>query len=449
MGLAMPEGNTTRGNAPATARAYLAGFGNEHESEALAGALPAGRNSPQKPPYGLYAEQLNGTAFTAPRAANRRSWLYRIRPSVLHQGKFREIPAGLWRTAPDADARTVTEPLRWDPLPTPDTPQDFVAGLATLMTNGNAHLGAGIGVHLYLATASMDARYFSNADGELLLVPQQGRLVLRTEAGILDVAPGEIALVPRGYRFAVDLPDGSARGYVCENFGAPLTLPELGPIGSNGLANARDFLYPQAAYEDREEPCELVMKTNGALFACDLVASPLDVVAWHGSYAPYKYDLARFNVLGSISYDHPDPSIFTVLTSPSDMPGTANLDFVAFAPRWLAMENTFRPPWFHRNVMSEFMGLIEGVYDARPSGFMPGGASLHNIMLPHGPDSDAFEGASNATLKPEKQESTLAFMFESRYPFLPTEFAMTNPALQADYMDCWDGLERKFTAPGG
>jgi homogentisate 1,2-dioxygenase len=297
----------------------------------------------------------------------------------------------------------------------------------------------------------MDRRYFSDADGELLIVPQQGRLTLRTEAGVLAVAPGEIAVVPRGYKFAVDLPDGSAgggaRGYVCENYGRPLDLPELGPIGSNGLANARDFLYPQAAYEDDDAPCELVMKTNGRLFATELAGSPLDVVAWHGSYAPYKYDLARFNVIGSISYDHPDPSIFTVLTSASDTPGTANVDFVAFAPRWLVMEDTFRPPWFHRNVMSEFMGLIEGVYDAKPSGFAPGGASLHNIMLPHGPDAAAFDAASNAALKPEKQDATLAFMFESRYPYLATAFAMATPARQADYVECWQGLKRNFKAP--
>jgi homogentisate 1,2-dioxygenase len=428
---------------------YLSGFGNEHESEAVAGALPVGRNSPQKPPLGLYAEQFSGTAFTAPRAANRRSWLYRIRPTVLHQGAFRAIDAGGWRTAPDPEARTVTAPLRWDPFALPDAPADFVAGMTTLLTNGHATLGAGIGVHVYLATASMQRRYLMDNDGELLLVPQQGRLRLRTEFGRLDVASGEIAVVPRGCKFAVDLPEGAARGYVCENYGAPLTLPELGPIGANGLANARDFLYPRAAYEDDETPCELTMKVDGRLFATALAASPLDVVAWHGRHAPYKYDLARFNVIGSISYDHPDPSIFTVLTAPSDTPGTANVDFVAFAPRWLTMEDTFRPPWFHRNAMSEFMGLIEGVYDAKPSGFIPGGASLHNAFLPHGPDAAAFEAASEAVLKPEKQDGTLAFMFESRYPFAAASFAMDTPALQADYTDCWNGLQRMFGKTAG
>ncbi|CAN0137474.1 unnamed protein product [Discosporangium mesarthrocarpum] len=317
--------------------------------------------------------------------------------------------------------------------------------MTTLTTNGNAALGTGIAVHVYAANRSMAGRYLTNHDGEMLLVPQQGRLLLRTEAGRLDIAPGEIAVVPRGYKFAVDLRDDAARGYVCENYGQPLDLPELGPIGANGLANARDFLYPRAAYEDDESACELVMKTGGRLFAAALAASPLDVVAWHGNYAPYKYDLARFNVIGSVSYDHPDPSIFTVLTSASDTPGTANVDFVAFAPRWLVMEDTFRPPWFHRNVMSEFMGLIEGVYDAKPSGFAPGGASLHNAFLPHGPDAEAFDAASKAELAPEKQDATLAFMFESRYPFVATDFAMTTPALQADYTECWAGLKRMFT----
>jgi homogentisate 1,2-dioxygenase len=440
----MLEGTTTSAAPTVAALAFQSGFGNAHASEALPGALPVGRNSPQKPPLGLYAEQFNATAFTAPRAANRRAWLYRIRPTVLHQGAFRAIDAGGWRSAPDAAAHTVTAPLRWDPFALPDAPADFVTGLTTLMTNGHAATCTGIGVHVYLATRSMDRRYLTNNDGEMLLVPQQGRLSLRTEMGRLDVAPGEIAVVPRGLKFAVDLPEGPARGYVCENYGAPLTLPELGPIGSNGLANARDFLYPHAAYEDDETACELVMKTNGGLFATELAASPLDVVAWHGTCAPYKYDLARFNVMGSISYDHPDPSIFTVLTAPSDTPGTANVDFVAFAPRWLAMEDTFRPPWFHRNVMSEFMGLIEGVYDAKPSGFQPGGASLHNAFLPHGPDTEAFAAASDAVLKPEKQDATLAFMFESRYPFVASDFAMTTPALQANYATFWAGLKRMF-----
>lgn len=434
--------------AAGTTLAYLSGFGNEHATEALPGALPAGRNSPQRPPYGLYAEQFSGTAFTAPRAENRRSWLYRIRPSVV-RGRFGEIAHGGWRTAPDAGAVPPAGPMRWGAMAIPGAETDFVDGLATLATNGNAHMQAGLGVHLYLANASMADRFLCNADGEMLVVPQQGRAVFRTEAGALAVAPGEFCVVPRGMTFRVELPDGPSRGYVCENYGRPLDLPERGPIGANGLANPRDFLYPAAWYEDSARPCELVMRSGGRLLSCALDRSPLDVVAWHGNHAPYKYDLRRFNAIGSISFDHPDPSIFTVLTAPSETPGTANVDFVVFPPRWLVAEDTFRPPWYHRNVMSEFMGLIYGRYDAKPEGFEPGGCSLHNCMFPHGPDADAFEAATEAALAPAKLEDTMAFMFESRYPFLLSPFAAASPALQADYAECWQGLGARFDGPPG
>ncbi len=423
---------------------YLSGFGNDHASEALPGALPEGRNSPQRTPLGLYAEKFSATAFTAPRADNFRSWFYRIRPSVVH-GEFRPIESGLIRTGPLDEAPTSPNQLRWDPFSIADEPRDFIDGLVTVAANGNARMQAGIGIHLYLANRSMADRFFYCADGELLVVPQQGRTVFHTEFGILAAAPGEIVVIPRGVKFRIDLPDGPSRGYVCENYGAILRLPERGPIGSDGLANERDFLTPAAAYEDREGEFELVVKLAGNLFACPLGHSPLDVVAWHGNLAPYKYDLKRFNTIGSISYDHPDPSIFTVLTSPSDTPGTANVDFVIFPPRWLVMEDTFRPPWYHRNVMSEFMGLIEGVYDAKTGGgFVPGGMSLHNCMSPHGPDASAFEAATGAALEPQKLTDTLAFMFESRYLIQPTRRALEAPELQSDYRDCWQGLKKNF-----
>ncbi len=422
---------------------YQSGFGSELASEALPGALPQGQNSPQRVAYGLYAEQLSGTAFTAPRHANRRSWLYRLRPSVV-QGAFRPLPPGLLQSAP-FDADPPPTPLRWDPLPLPSAPTDFVDGLVTMAGNGDVALQTGIGIHLYLCNRSMHERYFYNADGELLLVPQMGALRLATEFGLLDVAPGEIALIPRGTRFQVALFDAQARGYVGENYGAPLRLPELGPIGANGLANARDFLAPVAAFEEREGDFELIAKFAGRLWSAPIDHSPLDVVAWHGNHVPCKYDLARFNAVNSVSFDHPDPSIFTVLTSPSDTPGTANLDFVIFPPRWTVAEHSFRPPWFHRNVMSEFMGLIHGVYDAKAEGFLPGGASLHNCMAGHGPDAATFEQASSAALVPRKIEATLAFMFESRYVIRPTRFALEAPQLQSDYLACWQGLVKHFT----
>ncbi|MER5933177.1 homogentisate 1,2-dioxygenase [Streptomyces sp. NPDC002054] len=428
---------------------YLTGFGNEHSSEAVPGALPLGRNSPQRAPLGLYAEQLSGSAFTEPRAHNRRSWLYRIRPSAAHP-PFTRIDNGGLRTAPFTE--TVADPnrLRWNPLPDPAPGTDFLAGLWTLGGNGDATQRAGMAIHLYAANASMTDRVFSDSDGELLIVPERGGLLLRTELGLLAVSPGQIALIPRGVRFRVELlpaADGApARGYVCENYGMPFQLPDLGPIGANGLAAARDFQAPVAAYEDVERPTEVVNKFCGNLWSATYDHSPLDVVAWHGTHTPYVYDLRRFNVLGTISYDHPDPSIFTVLTSPSDTPGLAGVDFVVFAPRWLVGEDTFRPPYFHRNVMSEYMGLIEGAYDAKAEGFVPGGGSLHNMMSAHGPDRETFDRASAAELKPQKIDDGLAFMFETRWPITATAQAAGADHLQRRYDDVWQGLERHFRA---
>ncbi|WP_018971594.1 homogentisate 1,2-dioxygenase [Rudaea cellulosilytica] len=425
---------------------YQSGFGNEFASEAVAGTLPEGRNSPQRVALGLYAEQLSGTAFTAPRHANRRSWLYRIRPAAMHQ-PFSMLKSGKFHNIFDEVPATPNQ-LRWDPWPLPSAPTDFVDGLVAIAGNGTAAMQAGIGVHIYAANRSMQGRYFYDADGELLIVPQLGRLRLATEFGAIEVEPQEIAVIPRGVRFRVELLDGEARGYVAENFGAMLRLPDLGPIGSNCLANARDFLTPVAAYEDVDGEFELIAKFQGHLWSAKIDHSPLDVVAWHGNYAPYKYDLRRFNTIGSISYDHPDPSIFTVLTSPSDTPGTANMDFVIFPPRWLVAEDTFRPPWFHRNIASEFMGLVHGAYDAKAGGFVPGGASLHNSMSGHGPDAASFDKASAAdTTKPDHIVDTMAFMFETRAVIRPTKQALESAQLQPDYHQCWQGLEKHFRPP--
>ena len=430
-----------------SSRNYQSGFGNEFATEALAGSLPIGQNSPQQVAHGLYAEQLSGSAFTAPRAENRRSWLYRIRPSSLHQ-PFVQVASGLLQSGPFDAHATSPNQLRWDPFPLPSAPTDFIAGLMTIAGNGSPDSQSGIAIHVYAANRAMQDRYFYNADGEMLIVPQQGGLTLRTEMGILDVAPGDIAVLPRGVRFTVELPDGVARGYVCENYGALLRLPELGPIGANGLANARDFLAPVAAFEDREGAFTLLAKFGGKLWSAGITHSPLDVVAWHGNYTPYKYNLAHFNAMNSVSFDHADPSIFTVLTSPSGSAGTANVDFVIFPPRWMVAEHTFRPPWFHRNLMSEYMGLIHGVYDAKAEGFLPGGGSLHNCMSGHGPDATTFEAASKMALAPHKQDQTLAFMFESRWLIRPTQSAMTAPQLQADYWQCWQGLQKHFPGSG-
>jgi homogentisate 1,2-dioxygenase len=424
------------------APAYQPGFGHHFESEALPGALPT-QNSPQRCPYGLYAEQLSGTAFTAPRAVNRRSWLYRMQPSARH-GTFEQLDhAGL--DAGWDELATPPNRLRWDPLPLPRAPTDFIDGLVLFAGNGDARSQSGAAIHLYAANRSMTRRVLYDADGELLIVPQLGRLLITTELGRLAIEPLEIAVIPRGVRFRVALPDGEARGYVCENFGALLRLPDLGPIGSNGLACERDFRSPTAWYEEVAAEHQLLVKFCGRLWSTTIDHSPFDVVAWRGNYAPYKYDLRAFNTIGSISFDHPDPSIFLVLQSVSDTPGVDNVDLVIFPPRWLAMEHTFRPPWFHRNIASEFMGLIHGVYDAKAAGFLPGGASLHNCMSAHGPDATTFEGASRAdTSRPEHVVDTMAFMFETRHVLRPSRYALSTPLLQADYATCWQGLEKHF-----
>ena len=417
----------------ATKEQYQAGFGAHFQSEAVPGALPMGRNSPQRPAFGLYAEQLSGTAFTAPRHENRRSWLYRMRPTADHP-PFRPYEgARLFATGPAAGP-VAPNRLRWDPPADLPADCDFVDGLVTMLVNRPPEELTGVAVHLYRAMRSMTDRVFVNADGELLIVPQSGILRLFTELGRMEVAPGWIGIVPRGLRFRVEI-DGEARGYVAENHGAPFRLPELGPLGSNGLAAARDFETPVAAYEDVESSCELIQKYQGALWSTTLDHSPLDVVAWHGNLAPCRYELARFNTIGTVSFDHPDPSIFTVLTSPSETLGRANADFVIFPPRWMVAEDTFRPPWFHRNVMSEAMGLIHGDYDAKAEGFRPGGLSLHNLMSGHGPDVESWQKASAAELKPAKIEGTMAFMIESCWPYRPTQYALDRS--QPDYDQAW------------
>jgi len=417
---------------------YLTGFGGHFETEAVSGALPKGRNSPQRPAFGLYAEQLSGSSFTMARHENRRSWLYRMRPTADHRPFVAYDGAPLFAPGPVGEPLAPNR-LRWDPPGDLPEGKDFVDGMVTMLVNRPPHELEGVAVHLYRASRSMERRVFVDADGELLIIPQSGTLRMSTELGRLDVAPGSIAVVPRGVKFRVEV-DGEARGYVAENHGLPFRLPDLGPIGANGLANPRDFETPVAWFEDKDEPTEVIQKSLGHLWTTTLDHSPLDVVAWHGNYAPYRYELSRFNAIGTISFDHPDPSIFTVLTSPSNLAGRANADFVIFPPRWLVGEDTFRPPWFHRNVMSEAMGLIHGAYDAKAEGFAPGGLSLHNLMSGHGPDLDSWRKASDAELKPVKIEGTMAFMVETCWPYRPTQYALERA--QPDYDQAWAGFPK-------
>ena len=425
--------------------ATMSGFGNDFETEALPGALPQGQNSPQRCAYGLYGEQLSGTAFTAPGHRNERTWCYRIRPSVRHVGRNRRIELPYWKSAPLIDPDVVSlGQYRWDPVPYSDEPLTWLTGMRTMTTAGDVSTQTGMAAHVYLVTQSMRDAYFFNADGEMLVVPQEGVLRFSTELGVLDVAPREIAIIPRGLVYRVEVLEGPARGFVCENYGQRFELPNRGPIGANCMANRRDFKAPVAAFEDREVASTITVKWGGTFNESRIGHSPLDVVAWHGNYAPMKYDLANYCPVGAVLFDHPDPSIFTVLTAPSGIEGTANIDFVLFRDRWNVAEGTFRPPWYHRNVMSELMGNIHGQYDAKPSGFVPGGISLHNTMLPHGPDEEAFEKASRAELRPAKLTDTMSFMFETRFPQHLTPFAAHEAPLQDDYVDCWSSLKKRF-----
>ncbi len=425
---------------------YMPGFGNDFETEALPGALPHGQNSPQRPTYGLYAEQLSGSPFTAPRGINERSWLYRMRPSVKHNGRFSKTRLPFWKTAPCLEDHDLPiGQLRWGPPPMPNEGTTFISGIRTMTSAGDVNTQTGMAASVYLVNQSMKDEYFYNADGEMLIVPQSGGIRFFTELGRIEVQPGEICVIPRGMKFKAELLDGPARGYLCENYGAKFTLPDRGPIGANCLANPRDFKTPEAAYEDKDTPSSLTVKWCGKFYETRIGHSPLDVVAWHGNYAPYKYDLRTFSPVGALLFDHPDPSIFTVMTAPSGEEGTANVDFVIFPERWSVAEHSFRPPWYHMNIMSEFMGLVYGQYDAKPDGFVPGGISLHNCMLPHGPDATAFEKASTVELKPQKLTNTLAFMFETRYPQHLTSYAASVETLQTDYIECWSGLDKKFT----
>lgn len=446
----LPRGMVRASGTTGTHEGYMPGFGNDFETEALPGALPQGQNSPQKCNYGLYAEQLSGTAFTQPKPE--RAWCYRIRPSVRHTARFTKIDLPYWKTAPNVLPDVISlGQYRWDPVPMPGPGESYtwLTGMRTATTAGDVNTQVGMASHVYLVTASMVDEYFYSADSELLVVPQEGRLRFCTEMGVFDLEPKEIAILPRGMVYRVEVLEGPCRGFVCENYGQKFELPGRGPIGANCLANPRDFKTPVAAFEDREVPSRVVVKWCGQFHATEIGHSPLDVVAWHGNYAPCKYDLRTYSPVGAILFDHPDPSIFTVLTAPSGQPGTANIDFVLFRERWMVAEHSFRPPWYHKNLMSELMGNIYGQYDAKPQGFAPGGMSLHNCMLPHGPDRNAFEGASNADLKAEKLDNTMSFMFETRFPQHLTEWAATEAPLQDDYLDCWTSIDKKFDGTPG
>ncbi|XP_057766480.1 homogentisate 1,2-dioxygenase [Salvia miltiorrhiza] len=445
------ETNTAAARLPFPAElVYYSGFRNHISSEAISGALPRAQNSPLLCPYGLYAEQISGTSFTSPRNQNQRSWLYRVKPSVTHEPFRPRIPnhSKLVSEFDRSNSSATPTQLRWRPAEVPESPTDFVDGLYTVCGAGSSYLRHGFAIHMYAANTSMDNYAFCSADGDFLIVPQKGRLWITTECGRLQVTPGEIVVIPQGFRFAVDLPDGPSRGYVAEIFGSHFQLPDLGPIGANGLASSRDFLVPEAWFENVQCPgYTIVQKFGGELFTAKQDFSPFNVVAWHGNYAPYKYDLSKFCPYNTVLVDHGDPSINTVLTAPTDRPGVALLDFVIFPPRWLVAEHTFRPPYYHRNCMSEFMGLIHGGYEAKADGFLPGGASLHSCMTPHGPDTKTYEAtiAMENEAEPKRISNTMAFMFESCLMPRVCPWALESPYMDHEYYQCWIGLKSHFT----
>ena len=408
----------------------LAGFGNFHQTEAQEGALPKNQNSPQCCPLNLYAEQLSGSAFTRPRHQNLRSWLYRYLPSAVHE----EYVAYQSEACIDIHPEQAPNQYRWSALENLTGQVDFIDGIQFIAGNTCAN------TYIYQCNQSMKQRYFINHDGEMLFCPYAGEITLFTEFGKMTIQPGHIAVIPKGIVFKMDVSTAEARGYLCENLASPFVLPQLGPIGSNGLANPRHFLYPTACYEDVSVPIDIIAKFQKKYWIAKKSSTPLNVVAWQGNYAPYCYDLNLFNVINTVSFDHPDPSIFTVLTSESALPGVANLDFVIFPPRWMVAEHTFRPPYFHRNIMSEFMGLIRGEYDAKQQGFEIGGISIHNSFTAHGPDAGSFLKASQGKLGPEKYVNTLAFMFESSENWLIGKKAIGSPNRQLNYQTCWSGL---------
>ncbi|KAL0399438.1 UNVERIFIED_CONTAM: Homogentisate 1,2-dioxygenase [Sesamum radiatum] len=428
---------------------YQSGFGNHFSSEALAGALPRGQNSPLVCPYGLYAEQISGTSFTSPRKLNQRSWLYRVKPSVTHEPFRPRVPSHgkLVSEFNESNSSATPTQLRWRPVEVPESPTDFIDGLYTVCGAGSSYLRHGFAIHMYAANKSMDDCAFCSADGDFLIVPQEGRLWITTECGRLQVAPGEIVVLPQGFRFVVDLPDGPSRGYVAEIFGTHFHLPDLGPIGANGLAASRDFLVPVAWFEHLPRPgYTIVQKFGGELFTAKQDFSPFNVVAWHGNYVPYK-DYGLFSARPSIcSISAKFLKLNAVLTAPTERPGVALLDFVIFPPRWLVAEHTFRPPYYHRNCMSEFMGLIYGGYEAKADGFLPGGASLHSCMTPHGPDTKTFEAtiAVGNEAGPRRISNTMAFMFESCLMPRVCPWALESPYMDHNYYQCWIGLKSHF-----
>lgn len=412
---------------------YLEGFGNYHHSEAFPGANPIGMNSPQKPALGLLTERISGSSFTAPRDHNLQTWLYRTVSSLSHSEYT------LYGTEDSTTGHITPNSYLWPSFQTSD---DDWTSQRLLSSTGDANTKTGLAIRLYAISKDMQPNtVFSSLDGDMLIIPQAGgSLDIQTELGKLLVRPNEIAVIPRGVRHRITLPNGPTRGYICELFQGHFRLPELGPIGSCSLANQRDFQIPTAIYDgkleadiavpNRGSDWTIISRMASKLWSCTQDHTPFDVAGWHGTFYPYKYDLGRFSILGSILFDHPDPSIFTVLTAPSNRePGTSVVDFAIIPPRWNMMEDTYWPPYYHRNTMSEFSGPI--VYDQahewhKEHSFKPYGAQLNGTMTAHGPSKEVHQAARESDLKPKKvgMEGLTIFLLETECPMRVQNWAV-------------------------
>ncbi|KAH9884385.1 homogentisate 1,2-dioxygenase [Xylariomycetidae sp. FL2044] len=448
---------------------YQIGFGNRFATEAIPGVLPQACNTPQRCKYDLISEQLNGTPFISPRATLLHAWFYRIHPSVKHRPlkrlpKNEDLEAVFSPLNPDVEF--TPQDLGWDKFPHPKGADavdmiDFIDGLKTIGGHGDPTLKEGLAVHMYMANTSMPNRAFCNNDGDMLIIPQEGRLDIQTEFGRLMVRPGELVVVQAGMRFTVGLPDGPSRGYIQEIFGSHYELPELGPVGSNGMAQPRDFEIPVASFDVDLSPWTVVVKLAGALFAYEQDHTPYDVVGWHGNYAPYKYAMEKFISSATVDRDQSDPSIYCVLTARSKIPGVSLSDFLVFTPKWCSTRNTFRPPYYHRNVATEIMGMPYGTWHGSATMLEPGGLTYEPSYMPHGESYERWKEATGADLQPARVgEGAMAFMMHISGHVSLTQYALqrctTLQPIQADmwqdfkggFLDNWDQIQTDLAAAG-
>ncbi|GAD98612.1 homogentisate 1,2-dioxygenase, putative [Paecilomyces variotii No. 5] len=384
---------------------YQVGFGNRFVSEAVPDTIPRdGRNLPQRANYDLYIEQLNGTTFVTCRKDMFNVWFHRIRPSCAHKAlKPLEYKHDIVSVFSSQNEGVSFVPFNneWGPLEIPleSKPTNFWQGIKTILGHGDPTLKEGVAVHQYAANLSMDKEAFVNHDGDYLFVPQQGRLDIQTELGRMMVLPGELFVIPAGLRFKVSLPDGPSRGYIQEIFGSHFELPDLGPIGSNGLALPQDFEIPVASYDLDTSSWEIITKLAGKLYHYEQAHTPFDVVGWHGNYVPYKYEIEKLLALSS-SKDQLDPSAYTILTAKSKIPGVSITDFCAFTPKWVNSLNSWRPPYYHRTMGAEVMGMVRGEYGGSAKTLEPGALTCDNAYVPHGETYDAWKKHAFVDLEP-------------------------------------------------